>query len=733
MIVRYDLLSQSVANNSSDIRLYLYLYGSGGGTISWSSGQAWLHNSGWFGIGASYSAGTEYLLKTVDFTLAHNADGTQAFSVGFGISTTWKLNYSGSTGGVGLPTIARASQPSLSGTWTMGNSVTINTNRASGSFTHTLTYSFAGASGTIATGVGASATWTIPKSLANNIPNNTSSTMTITCTTYSGSTNVGSKSTSTTVSVSGDMYPYISSINLSEAVGGLASKFGGYVQWKSQINGTVNAGGSYSSSITSYSVSINGQSFNSRTFTTGTLSGGGTCKVTVTDSRGRQASKSVTYSVIGYSSPSITNLTAIRCNSDGTANDDGTYAKITVSASISSVNNKNNTSYILQYKPKTSGTWTSVTLATSGYSYNGSKIISNISTEQEYDVQVSVSDYFTTATAYRSISTAFVLVDYNASGQSISFGGVSTLAANDKQAEFKLWASFKKGIEVNGIHHYADKFTMSQGSAAWLYLGAWNASGDSDIMIINVYTGDGYNGGSAQNAWAKIFIKNGWQSSYSDAQSFGVVCEKHGYKMNGFQVYVGAWTHDGCDVFVYLPWSYWNGYYTVECSGGWWDDVATISNPKNTKQDVSYKYLLDASELYPVNSVYITYNDNNPGNFLGGTWVCFGQNRFMRGAGDWFSGGATGGSNSHTHGAGSLVAGYETFVYNGHKYTDYNRKSSPSYTQNVRVNNKSGVESFSEDGGFNETGDKGIGVFGSTASADNVPIFIAVYFWRRTA
>lgn len=43
--------------------------------------------------------------------------------------------------------------------------------------------------------------------------------------------------------------------------------------------------------------------------------------------------------------------------------------------------------------------------------------------------------------------------------------------------------------------------------------------------------------------------------------------------------------------------------------------------------------LLTLDSAFPVGAVYITYNNNNPGNFLGGTWVQFGQGRTLVGEG----------------------------------------------------------------------------------------------------
>lgn len=102
---------------------------------------------------------------------------------------------------VTLPVIAGASKPTVSASSvTMGNEVTITTNRNSTSLTHDLTYSFGGSTGTIATGVGASYKWTVPD-LVSKIPNKSSGTCTITCTTKSGSTAIGTSTVSITLNI----------------------------------------------------------------------------------------------------------------------------------------------------------------------------------------------------------------------------------------------------------------------------------------------------------------------------------------------------------------------------------------------------------------------------------------------------------------------------------------------------------------------------------------------------
>ena len=253
-----------------------------------------------------------------------------------------------------LSTIPRASNPSLSSSSViMGDSITVYTNRASSNFTHVLYYQISsGGWNTIATEIGTSKSWTVPLSLANSTPNSTSLNVKLWLETYNGSTYIGLNSTSFTANVPSNIVPTINSVNLSEAVSEIYAQFGAYVQGKSKISGSISASGSYSSTIKSYSISINGASYTSSSFTTGflTTSGNNTCSVTVKDSRGRTKSQSVTFNVIAYANPAINSFSVSRCNQDGTANDEGNCAKCVVSSSISSVNSKNTKSFQIKYK-----------------------------------------------------------------------------------------------------------------------------------------------------------------------------------------------------------------------------------------------------------------------------------------------------------------------------------------------------------------------------------------------
>ena len=148
--------------------------------------------------------------------ILHNGDGTKNVTISVNITgytadgkygSGW--NVSGSKS-VSLTTIARTSVPTVAtGSARMGSTVTIWTNRKATSLTHTLSYTFGGTKGTIATGVGDSYQWTVPD-LAARISGSTSGSCVITCQTYSGSTLIGSKAVSIVLFIPAASEPTVS-------------------------------------------------------------------------------------------------------------------------------------------------------------------------------------------------------------------------------------------------------------------------------------------------------------------------------------------------------------------------------------------------------------------------------------------------------------------------------------------------------------------------------------------
>lgn len=142
--------------------------------------------------------------------LSHSDAGVKSFSASVSAAIyTYAVSSTGS-GSWDLKDIPRASEPTVSASSvTMGNALTITTNRKATAFTHTLSYKFGTASRTIDTGVGDSYDWTVPE-LSAYCNNATSGTCTITCITYNGSSKVGEKTVNVTLNVPSASVPTVS-------------------------------------------------------------------------------------------------------------------------------------------------------------------------------------------------------------------------------------------------------------------------------------------------------------------------------------------------------------------------------------------------------------------------------------------------------------------------------------------------------------------------------------------
>lgn len=424
--------SQNITNNTSNITVKIWIYRTnnyetyGSGTITYKIN------------GTTYTealdsndkiTSTKKAFATKTVTINHSADGSKTVACSASISHS---QFSSSTNSYNfkLTTIPRASTPTTVGDVNIGSAIQINTNRASSSFTHTLTYKFGSASGTIATGVGSTYNWTIPVSLANQIKSATSGTLTITCQTFSGSTSIGTKSITRTAYVpnTAAFKPTISAVTINEA--NTTNKLAQYIQGISKLKVVTTAAGGYSD-INSIKVAIEGTTYTGSTITSGVLknSGAATATITATDSRGRTVTITRTYSVSAYTAPKITSFTATRCLANGTVTDEGEYLKIDITTAITSVTN-NATSLTLGYKLKTATSYTNIANTkldtTPTYSYTTSFVTTEVfSNNNRYDILLTLKDSFSTVTKSISIGTASPVYDIKADGSAICFGGVA--------------------------------------------------------------------------------------------------------------------------------------------------------------------------------------------------------------------------------------------------------------------------------------------------------------------
>lgn len=361
-------------------------------------------------------------------TLTHNSDGTKSFSVSIQAGIyTYDVNCTGSTTFT-LDKIARSTVPVLDSTSAyIGDVVKFTLTRASTKYTHDLKWKIGSSSGTITTGVGTSYSWTIPSSFASKITSGTSATCTVTCITMNGSEKIGSNTVNLTVKVpNNDTYKPTVSATLEEAVSAVKNAGTGYLRTVSKIKFTITATAKDGATIKTYSTTVNGTTYSGSSFTTGTLqtAGSNTATIKVTDSRGRSATITKTFTVTDYSKPKISTFKVVRATSTGTADENGSYGKITIKASVSDVTS-NTASYKLYRKLVDATSWTQLTFSSSDLSVNTSTTVSGFSADNDYELKLSVTDKFNTTTKTISLGSTYSLIDFNASGKGMAIGKVS--------------------------------------------------------------------------------------------------------------------------------------------------------------------------------------------------------------------------------------------------------------------------------------------------------------------
>ncbi|HEM4518639.1 TPA: hypothetical protein U1Z87_002009 [Streptococcus suis] len=260
------------------------------------------------------TSGEEVQLASGSRTISHNADGSKVVSISADFNPNNGIHGRIITSGsLGLATIPRSSSVSV-GIGTIGSALTININRQSSSFKHIVRYAWGNKSGTIATNVDTSTTWTIPLDFANDIPDSTSGTGTIYVDTYSGSTKTGTQSTAFTASVPDSIKPSLTGFTLVDGNTAARTLIPGEQQFVQIVSNIAvhfgQATGAYGSTITSYHAEIVGknQSTSQNGGSLGIMNYHGqvTIRARVTDSRGRTSNTiERTVTVLEYFAPAL--------------------------------------------------------------------------------------------------------------------------------------------------------------------------------------------------------------------------------------------------------------------------------------------------------------------------------------------------------------------------------------------------------------------------------------------
>ena len=552
-------------------------------------------------------------------TVSHNADGSKSISVSASFNNADRGTYSPTTGSCSgslkLTTIPRATTPSIDKpSLDCGSAIKISGKSASSNFSHKVYVTWNGTKtqiGTIASGTTTpSFSYTIPTDWEKNIPDSTSGIATFTLETISGSTSVGSKTVNATIKVSSGVVPSIGTVSISDT-NSICAGIGQYVQSQSKLKFTIATNGNQGSTITSVSTKFNGQTYSGSTFTTQAIQNSGTLSytITVTDSRGRTATKSGSVSVVAYNPPSLTNVSAKRANS-GYAVDEssGTYALLHFKVGFTSLSNKNVTSFYIQYRASGASSWNKINSWANNYTLEQDYKAGNLftSTTTTYEIAFGVKDKFMSDYSWQivTVTPTYALINFGKDGKSLTFFGQDGNNANR--------------LTVNG-----------------------------DLAINSV---------KENTSSTKMLVNGGNTVMYRD-----------------------------------------------------WDKLVN-----------SIK-----SAMYPVGSVYITYNNVNPGTFLGGTWERFGQGRTLIGEGT-----GNDGSTSMSFTSGSTGGEYEhKLTINempSHNHKLYARGGSTTQTSSPFAANKP-ITQGSNSYGFD------VSNTGGSLAHNNIQPYITVYFWKRTA
>ncbi len=422
------LIRQEVDNNRSLVGWQLWIdklsysptYSFDGQAHRWMKlNGGYVHES--YGNGYDFRNGNNFLLASGETWIGHDADGAKWFSIEAAANFD-QLGGTSLASGIQLPTIPRASTPSVNGgsTFDADATVTINTNRASSSFHHTVQWFFGTQSGTIASSVLDSTTWTPGLSLLSQIPNSESGYGTLRLITYSGSTEIGVRDITFWLRAPASIVPTIGSLTVTEAVSSLAADPNlPYVQGQSKLKWTIgSAAGRYGSTIKDYSLKFGSQTASGSSGTTATLTSSGSVTVTatVTDSRGRTASKSTTITVAAWTPPNITGLSVVRATSGGTASPSGTYFALRVSARVNSIitssTERNSRTIKVYTRTRGATSWTLQWSATSSsLTSTITRTLGTFSESLGWDVRVDIVDIFKTSTGLTSVAVAAIGLD----------------------------------------------------------------------------------------------------------------------------------------------------------------------------------------------------------------------------------------------------------------------------------------------------------------------------------
>ena len=157
------------------------------------------------------------------------------------------------------------------------------------------------------------------------------------------------------------------------------------------------------------------------------------------------------------------------------------------------------------------------------------------------------------------------------------------------------------------------------------------------------------------------------------------------------------------------------------------------SNPATNQlffQTIGSNFVLD--NVYPVGSIYMNVNSTNPGTLFGGTWEQI-QGRFLLGMSSSYPAGSQGGEAEHRLTISEMPSHSHNFVNSpgseGNAFSDF----TPSAQINAPGTAYTSQPAFTKGADWTSYGGITLQTVGGSQSHNNMPPYLSVYIWKRTA
>ena len=164
---------------------------------------------------------------------------------------------------------------------------------------------------------------------------------------------------------------------------------------------------------------------------------------------------------------------------------------------------------------------------------------------------------------------------------------------------------------------------------------------------------------------------------------------------------------------------------------------------KNSNNEIDKTKILNF--VYPVGSIYISVNATSPSTLFGGTWEQI-QERFLLGVSGNYPVNSTGGEVNHTLNETEIPWHYHSFsgetnttgshVHTGNSLETYSPSASNTKDFLRPINNSysyAGIQIMNAAGDHHHSFSGNTAGVGGSMAHNNMPPYVAVYMWKRTA